>query len=66
MHSLIAAGRFVQIGGVFYAKPIHADDPGPVTLLRKKDEGFCSSSLRAGRSQMAGARMDPDHLSSAA
>jgi hypothetical protein len=50
MHSLIAAGRFVYIRGMYYSKPIHRNDPGPAALRWKDGDRFCRPSLRLRRS----------------
>lgn len=47
MHSHIAAGRFVHIGGYWFARALHPLDPGPQALQRREDGGFCSSQVRA-------------------
>jgi hypothetical protein len=50
MHSRIAAGRFVYVRGVYYAKPVHRNDPGPTTILRRDGDEFCSVNRRLRRS----------------
>jgi hypothetical protein len=54
MHSLIAAGRFVHLRGIWFARPIHPRDAGPYAALARDGEGFCQPSSRPRTTRRSG------------
>ncbi len=53
MHSHIAAYRFVHLRGLWFARPLHPGDVGPVVAAARDGEGFCVAP--DGRASGAGA-----------
>lgn len=61
MHSQIAAGRFVHLRGVYYARPLHPRDAGPCAV-RTLGALFCPPGWSVRRSSpqaRVAARPDP-------
>jgi hypothetical protein len=46
MHSHIAAYRFVHLRGLWFARPLHAGDVGPVVVAARDGETLCRAPDR--------------------